>query len=363
MILKKKYNQSYGRYSLGTGSWLDYKKFNYSPEYIYSDQIIDTYVSQVLQDLMRIKISFNKFKEISIMDVGTGRQALAFYKLGFKKIDHYDISKFNVLRFKKYLKKNFIKINSKQIDIGSKNFKQIKKKYDLIYLHGVIQHVANPEYVIKNLSQKLKIGGKIWLYHYQFGSLVNFYYFLIKKILKNHKYSIKKTFTLIKKKAKAKLTDDLMDTLGCDYIHFNHPKYYNKLAKKYNLRLIYKKDMYLNNKASLRITTPSCLTAYTKGSKKVKTESKNFEKNFDIFNDKLYLNEDRQTILKIKKLNLEIDDLLKKKNLSFKRYCECLINIYKSSYKSSIFHNYKLKCNILLNTYRRILKELKINNV
>ena len=358
MILRK-YNQSYGRYSLGTGSWLDYKKFNYSPEYIYSDQIIDTYVSQVLQDLIRIKISYNKFEEISIMDVGTGRQALAFYKLGFKKIDHFDISKFNVSRFKKYLKKNFIKINSNQIDIGSKNFKQIKKKYDLIYLQGVIQHTANPDIVIENLARKLKVGGKIWLYHYQFGCLINFYYFLIKKISTNHKYSIQKTFNFIKNKVNAKFVDDLMDTLGCDYIHFNHPKYYYKLAKKNNLRLIYKKDMYLNNKASLRITTPSCLTAYIMVSKKVRTNSKVFEKKYDIFNDKLYLDEDRQTILKLKKLNEDINNLIKKKNLSFKKYCNCLISIYQSSYKSSIFLNYKRKCNILLNTYRRILKELK----
>ena len=361
--MKKKYNQSYGRYSLGTGSWLDYKKFNFSSEYIYSDQIIDTYVSQVLRDLMRIKINSNKFKEISIMDVGTGRQALAFYKIGFKKIDHFDISKFNVSRFKKHLKKNFIKINSNQIDIGSKNFKQINKKYDLIYLHGIIQHTANPGEVIKNLVQKLKPGGKIWLYHYQFGSIVNFYYLLIKKISTNHKYSIKKTFNFIKKKVDAKLVDDLMDTLGCDYIHFKHSRYYYKLAKKYNLRLIYKKDMYLNNKASLRITTPSCLTAYIKGSKKVITKFKVFEKKYDIFNDKLYLNEDSQTILKIKKLNGEINNLIKKKNLSFEKYCKCLIDIYQSSYKSSIFLNYKLKCDILLNTYRRILKELKISNV
>ena len=362
MKSKKIYNQSYGRFSLGTGSWLEYKKFNYSPEYIYSNQIIDTYVSQVLQDLMRMKINFKNLDKISIMDVGTGRQALAFHKLGFKKIDHYDISKFNISRFRKHLIKNSIKINSKQIDIGSEKFKRIKKKYDLIYLHGVIQHTAKPDNVIKNLAQKLKVGGKIWLYHYQFGSLVNFYYFLIKKISSNHDYSIKQTFNFIKSRAKPKLTDELMDTLGCDYIHFKHPKYYNKLAKRYNLRLIFKKDMFLNNKASLRVTFPSCLTAYRMGSKKVRDMSKDYKKNYDMFDQKLYLKEDHQTILKVKSVNEKIDELMKKNKLSFEKYCKCLIDIYQASYKSSIFHNYKFKCDILLKTFQKILKELKVNN-
>ena len=44
------------------------------------------------------------------MDVGTGRQALALYKLGAKNVDHYDISQTNIKNFTRYLKANNIPI-------------------------------------------------------------------------------------------------------------------------------------------------------------------------------------------------------------------------------------------------------------
>ena len=184
------YNQIYGKLSLGTGSWLSKKNFKKPNQDIFGSKVIDTYKTQILQDLLRMNIE-NKINKMSVMDVGTGRQALAFEQLGAKKVDLYDISKSNFLRFKKYKKKEKTKINCYNFDICSNAFLKIKKKYDLIYLHGIIQHTSDPQKAIINLKKKLNPNGIIWLYFYNLGSPISIYIDTAKRILGKKKFLIK----------------------------------------------------------------------------------------------------------------------------------------------------------------------------
>ena len=54
--MKKSYNQIYGKWSLGTGYWLKGKLFKTSKENIFDKQIIDSYKSQILNDLYRMNL-------------------------------------------------------------------------------------------------------------------------------------------------------------------------------------------------------------------------------------------------------------------------------------------------------------------
>ena len=53
----KKYNQIYGKYSQGTGSWLDLKNFKDLKKNFFNKNIKESYQAQILQDLLRMGIS------------------------------------------------------------------------------------------------------------------------------------------------------------------------------------------------------------------------------------------------------------------------------------------------------------------
>ena len=101
----KKYNQIYGKYSQGTGSWLDLRNFNDLKKNFLNKNIKESYQAQILQDLLRMGISKN-IKKMNILDVGSGRQAIAFENLKAKKIDlikqiEKPFKMFNIKKIKK----------------------------------------------------------------------------------------------------------------------------------------------------------------------------------------------------------------------------------------------------------------------
>jgi hypothetical protein len=344
------YNQIYGKYSLGTGSWV--KKEIYNKE-IYHPEIIDTYKTQVLRDLCRMKIQ-NNIKNMEVLDVGTGRQALAFFELGAKKVDLYDISKNNIKNFSKFNKNHSKKIKSYCLDIGTKNFFKINKKYDLIYLHGVIQHTKNPIYVIRNLALKLRVNGFFWFYHYQLGSLENIIYYLIKLLVNKSGLSISFIYKSLSRHLNKKDLCSILDTVGCDYMHLLPNEFYLEVLKYYGFKIVYSKDFYINQKCSIRITEPSCLLGLKRTTKKFSI--KNFDTNKKLIpnTDSLildyrnYVSEDQKTI---KYLNY----LLKKINYNLTKKKQNKVDVI----KSIILLDRNVKENYLLRPYNEKIVSLK----
>ena len=111
------YNKVYGRYSLGSGSILK------DPNSVFSSidtaEVISAYQNVIERDLLKMGIDLKSLKDMVVMDVGTGRQAIAFHRFGTKKVDHYDISEQNVIKMQEYIKNNalFKSIESKHCDI------------------------------------------------------------------------------------------------------------------------------------------------------------------------------------------------------------------------------------------------------
>ena len=258
-----KYNQVYGRFSLGTGNWIKKSLFEKGKEDVYAPSVIDSYVKQVSLDLSRIKIE-KELKNLSVMDVGTGRQSLAFYKLGAKKVTHYDISATNVKNFSQYTKLNNIPIKSFNVDICDSDFNGTNK-FDFIYLQGIIQHVKNPYSAIKNLSDASKKGAKLWFYNYQAGPIQHLYAEALRKIIPRRIKYQNLTLKLKRSNFSLKNIDMIIDDLGCSYRNLIKNNSYKKTLNQFGFSRYFIKDVENQNKGlDLRTKTLACISAYKK---------------------------------------------------------------------------------------------------
>jgi ubiquinone/menaquinone biosynthesis C-methylase UbiE len=174
----KDWDNFYGSLTTGAGTILTNDTF-----FSYSEKAINLYKKSILKNLKITKIPINN--NYDILDVGTGRQALAFSKISNGNIDHIDLSHTHVQRTKKTAKRLKIKnINSIQKNLD--NYKKFKKEtYDLIYLQGIIQHFKNPQTTLENILSSLKVGGYAWLYIYKSGTYRQYVDHLIRNSIKN----------------------------------------------------------------------------------------------------------------------------------------------------------------------------------
>src|SRR5687767_8175079 len=91
----------YGRYSLGSGAILADKDQVWNA---FDDEgVVASYERSMRRDLARSGIPVEALADWHIMDVGTGRQALAFLKMGAGRVSHYDISPENVARAESHI--------------------------------------------------------------------------------------------------------------------------------------------------------------------------------------------------------------------------------------------------------------------
>ena len=348
-----KYNQVYGQYCFGTGSWLG-KRNIFKKSNLYNKFVIDSYKTVVKQDLLRIN-NFQDLKNKTILTVGTGRRALAFKSLGAKKIYHIDISEYNYKNLKSFLKKKKVKnIQIFNLNLEEDEFKELKIKLDLIYLHGVIHHMKTPHLALRNLNNKLSNNGFVWIHFYQYGSFSNICIKLIKKILLIKKIEIDILYNFFKKKIKPKDLDVIIDTLGCDYIKvYNGDEVFN-LMKKNGYELTFSKDVYLKQKASIRTTTQSGIMVFKKKSKIKKNIS---FKEFDYLDAKKFINEDKDLIKQIKRLEKNFFSKLKRKNKQ-KNILGILYEIVKIWRNDKLLKPYLNKRAELIMLFKKINKQL-----
>ena len=61
--------------------------FELGKQDIFNEKIMDVYIRQVKTDIKRIFLE-EKINNFNVMDVGTGRQALALKKIGARSVIH-----------------------------------------------------------------------------------------------------------------------------------------------------------------------------------------------------------------------------------------------------------------------------------
>jgi len=175
------YRDFYGRYSLGSGAILPNQDKVW--ERFADPEIVAAYKKSIFRDLVKSGVSLDEIKEWTIMDVGTGRQALALLELGAKAVDHFDISPGNVEKVKQYIAQENIsdRLSSTCCDIVETDIH--REKYNFIYLNGIVQHFSNVGVGIEKCMAALKNGGLLWLYFYRSGTFENFVLFMIRDII------------------------------------------------------------------------------------------------------------------------------------------------------------------------------------
>ena len=114
----------------------------YEKLYRFDKQHLKKRKKIIQKNLKEIKIT--NYKDLQVMDVGTGIQGYAFYLLNFKKIFHYDLNSKPVKNI------NALNINNFKSEIKDFNRDTIKRKFDLIYLYGVLHHIKKYKYFLNN---------------------------------------------------------------------------------------------------------------------------------------------------------------------------------------------------------------------
>ena len=86
----------YGKYTQGSGAVLANADKVWSA--LADPEVLASYENPLRRDLVKSGIAVEKLRDWHVMDVGTGRQALAFLNMGARSISHFDISAENVAR-------------------------------------------------------------------------------------------------------------------------------------------------------------------------------------------------------------------------------------------------------------------------
>ena len=351
-----KYNQVYGDYSTGTGFWLDDTLFELGKVDMYHEDIIDSYIKQISMDFQRISV-LDDIKDYEVMDVGTGRQALAIHRLGAKAIFHFDISKANIKRFNSYIKKVNIPIISKLADIGDENFND-KKLFDFIYLQGIIQHVKDPYLSIKNLSLASKDNAKIWFYNYQAGHLTNLYAEAFRKILSNNINFHALINQLKSKNFSTKSIDQIIDDCGCNYRHLINNNIYKNALEKFGFVRFYKKDVEIQDKGlDLKTKRSACISGFIK-SKKYDEKNKITSKDFihlDHFNPDNFLLEYRNFINEIRGILNKIIDVKEFFNMEQEKLVTICMPLFDGLANFNSNNSVNVNKNILLSNFKNSL--------
>jgi hypothetical protein len=142
--------QVYGRYTLGSGSILQEKDRVWSA--LADETVVASYARSIRRDFDKAGIPVEDLSKWHVMDVGTGRQALAFLAMGAQKVSHFDISHDNVARVEAHIAENGLagRLDTTCCDLVEADLG--RERYDFIYLNGIAQHFSDVGRGVVNCS-------------------------------------------------------------------------------------------------------------------------------------------------------------------------------------------------------------------
>ena len=230
----------YGKYSLGSGDILS------DPTKLYDEigapEVIESYKKQIIIDLEKSGISLSRISSYNIMNVGTGREAIAFHYLGAKNVQHYDLGLLNVQKMQKFIKENSLenKLSTEYLDIVKGPIP--KNHFNYIYLHGVVQHFSNVGTGLLNCIEALKPDGVIWLYFYRSGTFPMFLVYMIRDFIKESKnmqeYYINAVLLRSNLVEQSLYVSGLMDNFFVENMHMYTPSTYISFVRECGLEVV-----------------------------------------------------------------------------------------------------------------------------
>jgi SAM-dependent methyltransferase len=171
----------YGKYSLGSGAILE------DPDKVWDTlsnaEVLAGYEASMRRDLAKSGIELSNLADWHVLDVGTGRQALTFLKLGARRVSHFDISPENVERVRAHVAARDLadRLETTFCDLVDTDLG--RERFDFVYLNGIVQHFSDVGRGLVNCMRALKPGGLLWLYFYRSGTFDNFVLYMLRTLV------------------------------------------------------------------------------------------------------------------------------------------------------------------------------------
>src|SRR3989344_2216360 len=104
-----------------------------------SGSLVNSKLNYIQETLDIFKIKPQQLKNMTVLDIGTGRQAIQFQRLGAKQVIHFDIAPRHIEQTREYCKRH--KIRNVTSILGDLTRDRLPaKKFDLVFAAGIYQH-------------------------------------------------------------------------------------------------------------------------------------------------------------------------------------------------------------------------------
>jgi 2-polyprenyl-3-methyl-5-hydroxy-6-metoxy-1,4-benzoquinol methylase len=132
-------------------------------------QTLEKYRRRIKCELAKFGIDPSQLQDKTVLDIGSGWQAIVFQELGCKQIHHLDINRKHVEFLSRYCKEHGIENISSQHEDISYSVGAVEN-IDLAFVAGVYHHLGNREGFINNLLPAMGNKGEILFRVYRAGT-------------------------------------------------------------------------------------------------------------------------------------------------------------------------------------------------
>jgi len=145
----------------------------YQDRYQFKANEIANAEKLIVKNLGEMGLTQEFLKDRTVMDMGTGRQAVAFSRLGAKAVYHFDVSPVPVDALGRLAHDDpqFANIRSRLADVCLPIRLDASDGLDLVYLVGILQHLHDPRQAMVNILPVVNREGYVYFRNYRSGTL------------------------------------------------------------------------------------------------------------------------------------------------------------------------------------------------
>ena len=159
----------------------------YKYYYKYEEIYIKESIQYIKKNIKEHGLNYKILKDYNILNIGTGRESIAFQRLGAKHTFHLDISSKAVNSLKQYIHCNNIKnISTFKADICKNNIRNYigDAEINYVFLDGIFHHLYNPKKALENIFKIVGDPCYIFMRNYLSGRWKWFIVYNIRNIIK-----------------------------------------------------------------------------------------------------------------------------------------------------------------------------------
>lgn len=156
----------------------------YGAFYDFEPEAMERARTTISRNLAELGVATGSLPSLSVLNIGTGREALVFHQLGAGEIFHFDVSSRSVQNLQDLSRKDgFSNIHSMRSDICEPEALDLDNEIDLVYLNGVLHHLHATGIAVKNIANSLRPSAHIFFRIYRSGSLGFFVVDFIRRLI------------------------------------------------------------------------------------------------------------------------------------------------------------------------------------